>query len=152
MTSLFVIRRARRWVYGRDRSQTRTEPRPFGAGGSSAATRSILLPWRCRWCAACGWWRASHGWPRSPSGVGGAGHYVNGAHRVDGAGDRRGGGSGRRAGRTRATITSFGDAVWWALTTVTTVGYGDRYPVTNEGRIVGGVLMVVGIAAMCRGL
>jgi voltage-gated potassium channel len=47
-----------------------------------------------------------------------------------------------------ATITSFGDAVWWALSTVTTVGYGDRYPVTNKGRIVGGVLMVVGIAAM----
>jgi voltage-gated potassium channel len=47
-----------------------------------------------------------------------------------------------------ATITSFGDAAWWALSTVTTVGYGDRYPVTNEGRIVGGVLMVVGIAAM----
>jgi voltage-gated potassium channel len=47
-----------------------------------------------------------------------------------------------------ATITTFGDAVWWALTTVTTVGYGDRYPVTPEGRVVGAILMVVGIAAM----
>jgi len=47
-----------------------------------------------------------------------------------------------------ASITSFGDAIWWALTTVTTVGYGDRFPVTVEGRVVGGVLMVVGIAAM----
>jgi voltage-gated potassium channel len=47
-----------------------------------------------------------------------------------------------------ANITSFGDAMWWALTTVTTVGYGDRYPVTPEGRVIGGVLMVVGIATM----
>jgi voltage-gated potassium channel len=47
-----------------------------------------------------------------------------------------------------ASITTFGDALWWALTTVTTVGYGDRFPITAEGRVVGGVLMVVGIAAM----
>ncbi len=44
-----------------------------------------------------------------------------------------------------ANITSFGDAVWWACTTVTTVGYGDRFPVTFEGRAVAVVLMVVGI-------
>ena len=47
-----------------------------------------------------------------------------------------------------ATITSYGDALWWAVTTVTTVGYGDRYPVTPEGRLIAAVLMVVGIAAM----
>lgn len=47
-----------------------------------------------------------------------------------------------------ATITSLGDAVWWATTTVTTVGYGDRYPVTFEGRMVAVVLMLVGIATV----
>lgn len=44
-----------------------------------------------------------------------------------------------------ANITTFGDALWWACTTVTTVGYGDRFPVTGEGRAVAVVLMVVGI-------
>jgi voltage-gated potassium channel len=44
-----------------------------------------------------------------------------------------------------ANIMSFGDALWWACTTVTTVGYGDRYPVTTEGRMIAVVLMVVGI-------
>ena len=47
-----------------------------------------------------------------------------------------------------ATITTYGDALWWAVTTVTTVGYGDRYPVTAEGRVIAAVLMVVGIATM----
>jgi len=45
-------------------------------------------------------------------------------------------------------LRSFPDAIWWALTTVTTVGYGDRYPVTGEGRIIGVILMIVGIATM----
>jgi len=44
-----------------------------------------------------------------------------------------------------ANITTFGDAVWWACTTVTTVGYGDHYPVTTEGRVVAAALMMVGI-------
>jgi len=47
-----------------------------------------------------------------------------------------------------ANINDFGDAVWWAITTVTTVGYGDRYPVTMAGRAVAGGLMVVGIAVI----
>ena len=45
-----------------------------------------------------------------------------------------------------ATIKTGGDALWWALTTVTTVGYGDTYPVTTEGRIIASVMMLVGIA------
>ena len=44
-----------------------------------------------------------------------------------------------------SNIRSAGDAVWWALTTITTVGYGDRYPVTTEGRVVAGLLMCAGV-------
>jgi voltage-gated potassium channel len=51
-------------------------------------------------------------------------------------------------GAEDATITTFGDAVWWAITTITTVGYGDRYPVTTEGRAVAAVLMLVGVALL----
>jgi len=47
-----------------------------------------------------------------------------------------------------ANITSFGDALWWALVTATTVGYGDHYPTTPEGRAVAAVLMLLGVAAM----
>ncbi|KRB46531.1 hypothetical protein ASD90_22630 [Terrabacter sp. Root181] len=47
-----------------------------------------------------------------------------------------------------ANITTIGDALWWASATVTTVGYGDRFPVTGEGRAVGVVLMVVGVAVV----
>lgn len=39
------------------------------------------------------------------------------------------------------------DGMWWALSTVTTVGYGDIVPVTFEGRLVGAVLMIVGLAS-----
>jgi voltage-gated potassium channel len=45
-----------------------------------------------------------------------------------------------------ANITTFGDALWWACTTVTTVGYGDRFPVTTQGRVIAVALMVIGIA------
>jgi voltage-gated potassium channel len=37
------------------------------------------------------------------------------------------------------------DALWWGLTTMTTVGYGDVFPVTAEGRLSAAVLMVLGI-------
>lgn len=37
------------------------------------------------------------------------------------------------------------DALWWSYTTITTVGYGDKYPVTTEGRIIAALLMTVGV-------
>ena len=44
-----------------------------------------------------------------------------------------------------SNIHAFSDAIWWAMVTVTTVGYGDRFPVTAAGRGVAVVLMLVGI-------
>lgn len=45
-----------------------------------------------------------------------------------------------------AEITNLVDAFWWASATVTTVGYGDVVPVTELGRLMGIILMFVGIA------
>ena len=47
-----------------------------------------------------------------------------------------------------AKIITFGDALWWAMTTITTVGYGDMYPVTPIGRMVAAALMMSGIAVL----
>ena len=49
-------------------------------------------------------------------------------------------------GHAESPIADFADALWWALTTVTPVGYGDTYPTTAIGRGVGVALMLVGIA------
>lgn len=46
------------------------------------------------------------------------------------------------------TIRNFSDALWWSITTVSTVGYGDRYPVTGGGRLIAAGLMVAGIALL----
>lgn len=47
--------------------------------------------------------------------------------------------------RELGNIQNAEDALWWAVTTITTVGYGDRYPVTTEGRLVAVALMAVGV-------
>lgn len=50
-------------------------------------------------------------------------------------------GEGRR-------VQSFFDALWWAMSTVTTVGYGDVYPATGVGRLIATVTMLVGISSL----
>lgn len=47
-----------------------------------------------------------------------------------------------------ATITTFGDALWWTMTTITTVGYGDYSPVTGQGKLIAAGLMIAGIAML----
>ena len=46
----------------------------------------------------------------------------------------------------RKSFDGFGDAVWWALQTVTTVGYGDVVPSGRTGRVIGAFVMITGIA------
>lgn len=45
----------------------------------------------------------------------------------------------------KSNIKNAEDAIWWTYTTITTVGYGDKYPVTTEGRILAMVLMTFGV-------
>ena len=50
--------------------------------------------------------------------------------------------------RPDSTIRSWGDALWWALTTLTTTGYGDHVPVTTMGRLIAAGVMVAGVAVI----
>ena len=50
-----------------------------------------------------------------------------------------------------ALITNLREALWWSLSTITTVGYGDKYPTTLEGELVAAVLMITGIALFSAG-
>lgn len=52
---------------------------------------------------------------------------------------------------SEASIQTLSEALWWSLSTITTVGYGDTYPVTLEGKLVAAVLMVSGIALFSAG-
>lgn len=51
-------------------------------------------------------------------------------------------------GNSSANIHSFSDGLWWAFTTITTVGYGDKFPVTTEGRFLAVGLMILGISLL----
>lgn len=51
-------------------------------------------------------------------------------------------------GKPGATINSVGDGLWWAITTLTTVGYGDIYPTTAQGRFIAVGLMISGICVL----
>lgn len=44
-----------------------------------------------------------------------------------------------------SNIKTAEDAIWWTIVTITTVGYGDKFPVTTEGRLIGVLVMVAGV-------
>jgi voltage-gated potassium channel len=50
--------------------------------------------------------------------------------------------------RPGSTFRSWGDGIWWALTTMTTVGYGDHVPETTPGRVVAALIMIVGVGVL----
>lgn len=45
----------------------------------------------------------------------------------------------------KSNIKTAEDAIWWSYVTITTVGYGDKYPITTEGRIIAAILMTIGV-------
>lgn len=48
-------------------------------------------------------------------------------------------------GEEGANIETASDALWYTIVTISTVGYGDQYPVTNAGRLIGGLIIIVGV-------
>ena len=44
-----------------------------------------------------------------------------------------------------SNIKTASDALWWTVETITTIGYGDKYPVTDLGRVIGTILMISGV-------
>ncbi len=52
---------------------------------------------------------------------------------------------GAEAQAENANIRTASDALWWSYVTVTTVGYGDRFPVTTSGRLVGVAMLTIGV-------
>jgi voltage-gated potassium channel len=52
---------------------------------------------------------------------------------------------GAEEGADDANILTASDALWWSYVTITTVGYGDRYPVTNLGRNIGVAVLTIGV-------
>jgi voltage-gated potassium channel len=51
-------------------------------------------------------------------------------------------------GKASNTITSFWDGIWWAVVTIATVGYGDKFPITFSGRVVGLILIIIGFISL----
>ena len=49
------------------------------------------------------------------------------------------------AGKPGANIETASDALWYSLVTMSTVGYGDQFPVTNPGRLLGTAIIIVGV-------
>ena len=52
---------------------------------------------------------------------------------------------GAEAKSLQANIQDANDALWWTIVTMATVGYGDKYPVTFSGRVIGVFVMIVGV-------
>lgn len=52
---------------------------------------------------------------------------------------------GAEEGSPNANITTSFDAIWWTFVTITTVGFGDEYPVTNLGRVIGIFVIITGV-------
>jgi voltage-gated potassium channel len=50
--------------------------------------------------------------------------------------------------RPGSTFPSWSDGIWWALSTLTTVGYGDYVPESTPGRVVAGLIMIMGVAVL----